>query len=60
MGMWFSEDQRANIIKNICSIEIGLSPQTLIIALHIIVNIIGRAYFRDQQEYISNNNNKTR
>ena len=43
IGMWFGEDQRANIIKA-CSKEIGLRLQILITSLHSTINIIGKAY----------------
>ena len=42
IGMWFSEDQRANFIRTLVSREIGLRFHILITALHLVVNTIER------------------
>ena len=42
--MWFGEDQRANIIQNMCLKDIRLGRQILTTALHSIANAIGRSY----------------
>jgi hypothetical protein len=41
INMWFSEDQRANIIKTQLK-EIGLYPQISIVIVYSILNTIGR------------------
>ena len=49
INMWSGEDQRANIIKQICSKEIGLHHRTLITTLHSMLNIIARTYVYNQE-----------
>ena len=44
IGMWFDDDQRANIIKTHMLREIGQHLQILITTLHLIANTIERNY----------------
>ena len=48
IGMWLSEDQRANIIKT-CLKEITLRLQILTTTLHTIVYTIGKSYVSNQE-----------
>jgi hypothetical protein len=41
-GMWFRENERANIFKDTCLEEIGLRLKISIINLHSIINTIER------------------
>ena len=44
IGMWFGEDQRADIIKTYVQMRLDLCLQISIITLHLMMNIIGRIY----------------